>query len=256
MTRTWKNYRVLVLSDAHAGGGGEADDFRQHSKLFETLLRKALDSRVCLVFPGDIIELWQFRIDEILRQYGAIFRMAGRLAEEGRLHFCHGNHDEEAAAIAELLGLGWTSAAVVVETGPGRWWIEHGHRYDPHNRQPSWAHRLLLAGAKVLEKINPNADVLDRYKPASARKAAPIETDPLAVNAQRLLTLGSLSGVVMGHTHRGGIWEVHTPRGPRPYGNCGAWTESCTPGCIVLEGGDMRYVEIHPKAPPWGALFG
>lgn len=255
MNHDWRDARVFFASDLHAGDGGPADDFARHAPLFDEFLRRLLPTRHRLALAGDVEENWQFGPVPIARTYGAIGRALGRLVEEGRLVYNPGNHDEEAAGFPILAGLRWTAPAVTIETAAGRIWVEHGHRFDPWNRDPGWQHRLLLAAAKVAERIYPDADVLDGHRAPSDRRGP--DRDARMLEGARSILVGSgLAGVVMGHTHRGGQWKVETPAGPRSYVNCGAWVSSVTPGVGIADEGGIRYLQVNPAAPPWAALFG
>ena len=161
-----------------------------------------------------------------------------------RFHFCPGNHDLESAGIAQLINAGWASEHVIIDTGDGLFWVEHGHRLDKYNRKPNWGHRLLLSIGKRLEKIHPDADVLDKYRRAADRKQVDGGGDSLARGAKRILNTGRFRGVVMGHTHRGGLWVLGTKHGPRPYANCGAWTSAHTPSVVIIRGGGMKFLPL------------
>jgi UDP-2,3-diacylglucosamine pyrophosphatase LpxH len=254
MTRDWRGRRVYFVSDLHAGAGGPADDFGKHASLFSSFLWRLLPTTGCLVLAGDVMELWQFRPSSIVKERSAIGRMFGRLIEEKRLHYCPGNHDEEGAAVPLLAGLEWASPAVTIETDCGRIWAEHGSRFDPWNRNPGWQHRLLLAAAKIAERVSPNADVLDRYR-RPADRTGPSRDAKMLAGAHGILAGSGLAGVVLGHTHRGGRWSIPTPAGERPYLNCGAWTETATPGIGIADHGGLRYVAVTGSGAEWRALF-
>lgn len=255
MTRDWRGRRVFFVSDQHKGAGGPADDFAKHAALYSEFLRRLLQTSGCLAHLGDGEELWQFGSTEIAKEYGAIGRLYGRLIEDDRFHATEGNHDEEATALPILAGLKWASPAVTIETDCGRIWGEHGNRWDPWNRTPGWAHRFLLMALKGIEKVAPDADVLDEYRRPPDRKG-PSRDAKLTAGARAVLVGSSLSGVVMGHSHRGGSWKIETPAGPRAYVNCGAWTESCIPGVAIADANGLRYLEVDPGNPRWDILFG
>lgn len=255
MNYNWRDACVFFASDLHAGDGGPADDFARHAPLFGEFLRRLLPTRHRLALVGDVEENWQFGPVPIARTYGAIGRALGRLVEEGRLVYVPGNHDEEAVGFPILAGLRWAAPAATIETAAGRIWVEHGHRFDPWNRNPGWQHRLLLAGAKVLERVHPDADALDRYRRPADRRGHDRDRN-LLEGARGILVGSSLAGVVLGHTHRAGRWAIETPAGPRIYVNDGAWVGNVTPSLGVADAGGFRVVQVNPASPPWRELFG
>ncbi len=85
--------KVLIFSDLHMGDGGGSDDFKRNSGLYLRILENFYHLGYHLVLLGDIEELWEDDLVEVLLTYPEIFHWHRKFFQEGRLHRVVGNHD-------------------------------------------------------------------------------------------------------------------------------------------------------------------
>ena len=239
VVRSWP--RFLALSDWHGGGIGRANDGRKHAPLLRVLLQRCVEIDLPVLFLGDMFEEWQFDPIEILIASSLTMLPAMELGRRGKLVYATGNHDDDSLTLGTLVP--WIGPAARIDTGAGVWWGEHGHRLDRYNRKPGLLHEIGLRIVRKLEDRWPGIDSLDRWRPARERRAQDGSKDSLAVEARHLLASG-FAGVLMGHTHREGVWMLDG----KPYGNTGAWTEDRRPAAILVDGAVPRLVRFDSMA--------
>lgn len=235
MIHRWES--CLFLSDIHAGGGGNADDLTRWAWLLERLLNRCIEEKMPVAALGDILELWQFTPDAIRRTHSTAIDPLWRLISEGLGVYVPGNHDHEGAALCETAGVDFVAPTVIIESQGKKYYAAHGHMWDRWNRKPGWGHRLLLAATKKIEKVWPNVDVIDGRRAADRRAPKDESQDPLYKGAQTILNTGRYEGVIFGHTHRAGLWNLGSDTFPLWYANCGAWTNARTPSVVLLRDG-------------------
>ncbi len=138
---------ILILSDLHMGDGGGSDDFKANSGVYQTILREYFSRGHTLVLLGDIEELWEDDLVDILLTYPEIFSWHKKFLQEGRLIKIVGNHDiflEEPKYFSRiktvlrkkghqelLLHLPPPSIpAMKIKLGEGEIFFFHGHQLD------------------------------------------------------------------------------------------------------------------------------
>lgn len=86
--------KLVVMSDLHRGVGNGNDNFARNQMLFLSALRQYFREDYSYLELGDGDELWENKqIDNIIREYGEIFRLLGEFHKRGRLYMVYGNHD-------------------------------------------------------------------------------------------------------------------------------------------------------------------
>ncbi len=85
--------KILIFSDLHIGAGGRSDDFKRNSLLYLKILEEAYSPGYHLILLGDIEELWEDDLVDILATYPEVFRWHREYYRAGRLHRVVGNHD-------------------------------------------------------------------------------------------------------------------------------------------------------------------
>lgn len=91
--------RVWVFSDQHRGARNKADDFAGAATTYLLLLKKALqdleqgEHDTTIVLLGDIEELWEEDLEDIVRTYPQIYHYENKLIHLNRLVRVWGNHD-------------------------------------------------------------------------------------------------------------------------------------------------------------------
>ena len=138
--------RLVIFSDHHRGTGeDDADDFRRCERAYRAALAYYLEYGFTLALLGDVEELWENRIANVLDAYGPVLELESLFHREGRLWRFYGNHDlvwsspdavdEHLAAhigggpveVCESLKLDVFAADRLL----GRLFLTHGHQGTP-----------------------------------------------------------------------------------------------------------------------------
>ena len=165
----------VLISDAHMGGGGRADDFAARKKDFIkliTLIKTKIipeaeqnEKKVALIMIGDMAERWQFEWDAIYRENKDLAEMLLDMGID--IYYIVGNHDMDVGAFAnkKIVREGGSTVYVTDMVRDENSVYVHGHGADPFNKtleeqdiskKPFGAYITWLA--KFLEKIDPNID--------------------------------------------------------------------------------------------------
>lgn len=213
------------ISDLHIGDTGRADDFNREEELINFLdYVQARDGRLFLV--GDIIEGLQMCLKKIVWNRSKLLQ---RLFTDFTFHYIVGNHDY--LPFARYFPSEWREAGII---------IQHGHQFDKYNREPNtcigrWGAKL---GGFFERILHPDSDrwcmeLLELRKHITpAAEGYPGTYGEYIKGAESLLQKAPQADVViMGHTHRGGIWKL--PHGGI-YANCGAWCGVAYPSYIKV----------------------
>lgn len=97
--------RFVIFSDLHKGAGDTADDFLPCKATYLAALDYYLEQGFTLVLLGDIEELWENAIPEVMDTHRDVFLAEGRFYPERYLRIL-GNHDDawnDPAAVAQYL---------------------------------------------------------------------------------------------------------------------------------------------------------
>ncbi|HYW50020.1 MAG TPA: hypothetical protein VE861_05405 [Gemmatimonadaceae bacterium] len=132
----------IVFSDQHKGAGDGADEFRHCRQTYLAALRHYDAHQFRLVLLGDVEELWENRISEVIAAYPDVLAAEAAFGAERYLRVW-GNHDdrwmEEVFVALDLLpyapGTGlrrvWEGVRVTVRDGDakiGTLFMTHGHQ--------------------------------------------------------------------------------------------------------------------------------
>lgn len=85
--------RMVIFSDQHKGARDGADDFQRCERTYNAALAYYDKLGYRLVELGDVEELWENRLKEVLAAYEHTLRLAARFTEGGRYTRIYGNHD-------------------------------------------------------------------------------------------------------------------------------------------------------------------
>jgi len=85
--------RIVIFSDIHKGDGGDSDDFRENADIYHSALEHYYENGFILILLGDIEELWEDDLDDVMLRYPGIFEIYERFYTERRLIKIIGNHD-------------------------------------------------------------------------------------------------------------------------------------------------------------------
>lgn len=210
---------MIILSDLHMGAGDKADDFSGPDCLADVeLLDKVTawqEEGEKIVLAGDILDLWQADMWQILGAHGGAVQWLFSAAEA----YIVGNHDSQMLG-KKLYGLEGLPNLTVDGL-----WIEHGHAHDPMvGRSPlfaragcwlgGWAERLIHHDVDVLaERLARWISRTGRHG-GNARYFMAVAREALAHGCER---------AVWGHTHQL-MQFCEVPLGDLHVANCGTWT--------------------------------
>lgn len=162
--------KYAIMSDIHFGNGGRADDLRHNKETLMTALNHYNREGYSLIFLGDIEELWQFELHEIISQYGDTTYERIRAFGDDRVHRVFGNHDidwrtlPDPAKNSPAKSLSATEALKMRdEHGQIAILLLHGHQGDEDSDKKAWSSRFFV---RVYRWIEPYFKV-DRARSAT-----------------------------------------------------------------------------------------
>jgi calcineurin-like phosphoesterase family protein len=85
--------RYVIFSDHHKGSRDGADDFQRSERSYNAALAYYDARGYHLVELGDVEELWENEVDEVVDQYEHTLRLAASFQSDGRYTRLFGNHD-------------------------------------------------------------------------------------------------------------------------------------------------------------------
>lgn len=93
LTLPTKNIKYVLMSDMHMGNGEASDDFKDNEVAVNRALEYYCDKNYKLILLGDVEELWQFTLDEVIHRYGnTIYKTIKKFGDD-RVYRIFGNHD-------------------------------------------------------------------------------------------------------------------------------------------------------------------
>ena len=195
-----KGKKHVIISDTHLGNGGKADDFRKNVGTLARALDHYKKNGYSLIMIGDIEELWQFELREIVAQYDKLIYAKIRAFGDNRVFRVHGNHDDlwgcpndptrnkpiASAAATEALKL-------KDKQGRIRLLLVHGHQGTKESDKTSWFSRFAV---RVYRGIEPYV----KFDPHSSATKSRITKDYERV----LYSWAKKAKVILicGHSHR------------------------------------------------------
>ena len=84
--------RYIIFSDHHKGAGDEADDFLPCKKTYKAALDYYDEEGYTLILLGDVEELWENKIQEVIKQHEDVFQWEARFLPDRYIRII-GNHD-------------------------------------------------------------------------------------------------------------------------------------------------------------------
>lgn len=150
--------RIVVFSDLHRGTGDGADDFRRSHRAYRAALGWYLERGYELWLLGDVEELWENGIEEVMETYEAVLELERRFAAPGGpgLRRFYGNHDLDWSkpGHAKKHLRQWLGGAEVLESmrvqvreggaSLGVLFFAHGHQGTPGSDQFAWISRFAV----------------------------------------------------------------------------------------------------------------
>jgi predicted phosphodiesterase len=200
--------RAAIVSDLHLGLASRNDLLRREPVLHA--LTSAIADADHLVLLGDLVELRERPVAQVLRDAVPILRRIGEATASKRITIVPGNHDHQLVGspdiVADALGRERVDIAY-----PGVWvrpdvYAMHGHYLDVHNTVPSFE-RLAIGAVRRVRGYGLPRTVAD-YEAA----VAPVYrlAYELAQRSRRRSVAGSQTSVRM--------WRVMNRRGAATVG--------------------------------------
>jgi UDP-2,3-diacylglucosamine pyrophosphatase LpxH len=150
--------KYIIFSDLHLGDGGGADDFHKNEKTLETALEYYFDKGFNLILLGDIEELWQFDLEEIVKEYkDTVYKKIKTFGNE-RVFRVFGNHDREWGPLYDpirnppiIRGSAYEAFKMKNNDGNPRILLTHGHQGSKDSDIASWSSRFFVRLFKFIE---------------------------------------------------------------------------------------------------------
>jgi UDP-2,3-diacylglucosamine pyrophosphatase LpxH len=153
-----RNQKFAVISDLHLGGGNGADDFRNNEQAMVTALEHYRTNGYHLILLGDVEELWQFDLEEIVKRYGNSIYQEIRKFGDNRVLRVFGNHDSRWGvpcdpAMNERNGSGYAAEAIKLkdENGEVKILLVHGHQGSEMSDKKSWLSKFFVRLFRYVE---------------------------------------------------------------------------------------------------------
>lgn len=213
LSRLWKSGKVetiktvgqkyVLMSDLHMGDGGKADDLHHNKDTLMRALEYYRKNRFKLILLGDIEELWQFDLEEIVNKYGKDIYAEMRKFGKGNVYRVYGNHDKDWILQDPLrkedTDSRWAVEALKMKSKDGRTSILliHGHQGSVESDKYSWISRVLVK--KALKPVEGLAKTLKLYGHSTAKKSE------IAKNYEKIMYSWAKKNrviIICGHSHR------------------------------------------------------
>jgi UDP-2,3-diacylglucosamine pyrophosphatase LpxH len=200
--------KYVLMSDMHLGDGGRADDLRKNEQVLQEALAYYALAGYTLLLLGDIEELWQFDLGEIVQRYqcsvyAAMQRFGAQSAGAHRVGRIYGNHDHEWGYMRDPARPSVSRPAYAVEgikladaEGQPRFLLVHGHQGSIDADKYAWMSRFFV---RLFKLVEPLATRLGIYGASSAAKSG------IPGDYERIFYAWAKAHQVIlicGHTHR------------------------------------------------------
>ena len=260
--------RTILVSDLHLGARSGADLVRRPQ--FAELLAREVEGADEVVLLGDVLELRDRPLADVLELARPFFETLGEAVGDGRIVVVPGNHDHqllapwlerrrvrgasslglEQTAKANAGALGWlarrTGNAEVVLAYPGIWvrpgiYATHGHYLDAHLTVPTFERLGVGAVERLLGGLPSGSRTPDDYESVQA---------PLYSFLYSLAQGGERARRVAGANASARVWEAVHGRDGRPPTRRGRLA-----GCVAVPGAVRlaRRLGIGPLNPDLSA---
>ena len=218
---------AVIISDIHLG----ADNCQ--AKACVDFLQNLLDNTPRtqrLIINGDVFDSIDFR--RLKKTHWKVLSQIRHLSDKIETVWIAGNHDGSADIISHLLGVEVVEQ-YILESGPRKLLIVHGHQFDRFIEEHPVLTAVADAAYWVLQKIDRSHYVSRLAKRKSKVFVRCIER--IRSGARNLAARQACDGVICGHTHHAESLDA-APDQPVAYYNSGCWTENPSTYLTVAEG--------------------
>lgn len=237
---------IFIVSDLHLGKSPDTDT--ESLQELNACIEASGASKV--VFLGDVFDAFiesRHRPPFIVQKWG---ELAAALRDSGiDITYVMGNHDRwHRRFVSDVIGVAPIRGAACIKLGTEAIHLEHGDDGQPH--QPATNVARWLSDQPLIyhtyTTLLPFGGA-QRLAAAVSRRFASFEPDPSTVqalqhHALRTLESSDAAGVVMGHCHQPGLFDLSEKLGrPAWYANSGDWYERRS---FVLLPDDPRAVQL------------
>jgi len=158
LTLSTQNQKYAIISDMHMGDGGKSDDFRINELATKRALTYYFRNNYNLILLGDVEELWQFSIDDIINKYDKSIYNTIRKYGSKRVIRVFGNHDLE-----------WKMQDPIRETSPNTYRSYEAIKLKDINGTPKLllihGHQGTLDSDKYSKLSRPIVKIYSRVEP-------------------------------------------------------------------------------------------
>jgi UDP-2,3-diacylglucosamine pyrophosphatase LpxH len=240
----------IIFSDQHKGAGDGADEFRLCKETYLAALRHYNAKAFRLVLLGDVEELWENRISEVIATYKDVLQAEAAFGAERYLRVW-GNHDdrwmEEVLVALELRsyapGTGlrrvWEGVRLSVRDGDakiGTLFMTHGHQGTLGSDRFKFFSRWALQFYRFMQNrfgVTWFGGVDLPSQDDSLRGEHDLIMYNWASNQEKMM-------LIVGHTHRP-VWAGRTKETQGDPGSLPAYFNT---GCCKFADGDITGMEI------------
>jgi predicted phosphodiesterase len=161
------NEKFIIFSDHHKGAKNGADDFWNNEPIYVKALNHYNQNNYQLILLGDVEELWENKIDEVLLYNQTSINHEQQFAQRSALHKVFGNHDifwklqsNQTKHLANFTGATMpVFEAIILQHPLLNLFCTHGHQGDTlsdNNPTSAWFVANIWAPLQRYLKLNPN----------------------------------------------------------------------------------------------------
>ena len=240
----------IIFSDQHKGAGDGADEFRFCRDTYLAALRHYNETGFILVLLGDVEELWENRISEVIRAYRDVLEAEAAFGPQRYLRIW-GNHDdrwmEELLVALELrpyapgpgLRRVFEGVRITVRDGAekiGTLFMTHGHQGTLGSDRFKFFSRWALQFYRFMQNrfgVTWFGGIDLPSQDAALRGEHDLIMYNWASQQEKMM-------LVVGHTHRP-VWAGRTNEAQHRPGSLPAYFNT---GCCKFSDGDITGIEI------------
>ena len=221
-----KKTHTLIISDLHLGTG-----VSQPKKVLELLKNFSFRK---LILLGDIFDSMDFR--KIPESSLELINYIGKIAEEKKVRWVIGNHDQELAEIFAPLMKVRIYEVYEWQAGEQKYLAIHGHQFDRFLINNVFLSYLATKIYNFIQKFDGDKKTLSHYLKRTSKGWLRL-SDKVARSALRFGEKNGADYIFCGHTHK----ALEKSSNGTKYYNSGCWTDTpCT--YITI---DEKDIKIH-----------
>ncbi|MBN1154244.1 metallophosphoesterase family protein [candidate division KSB1 bacterium] len=148
-----KHDKYVIMSDLHLGDGKGADNFERNEETLLTALNYYKAQGYHIILLGDVEELWQFDLHEIVQRYkNSIYHILSDF-KPGKVFRVFGNHDSEWGGLEDPVApvsyhLYGAPEALLIDSDII---LLHGHQGDSLAEKRAWISRFWVRLFRIIE---------------------------------------------------------------------------------------------------------